>query len=573
MTVIGDACPPASTTTPAPLLPPPEPAAVTAGLDEPQRAALPLGILNPAVIPYGSSAQHAQLLAGRSRYLCYFLHRHLEFRLAEVECLAGLVQQQQRQKERQQQKEQQDGQEEGREAQQEAEQQQAKEQQGEQPEGQQRAVVWEKPFENWHDSPLWYAHMHGGDSAAAAVAARSMLCRVVLELWGEADSLEELRRVLAERKEERRALWGRPDQSFKYVVETYGCSYSMQRQVELIESFDGCNGFQGPIDLRSPQLRFWIVVCKPNGQGLPHLKERYYFGREVGAGDRTPLATYDLRRRRYLGPTSMDTEMSFLMCNMAQVRRYSLVLDPFVGTGSVLVPATHLGALTLGADIDIRVIKIGKKDAAGQPVNIWTNFADYGLQPPLGLLRCDLHTAPFRDGLRGVLDAIVCDPPYGVRAGGKKSVGREREIKPHGDYVPSTAPYTVAECMHDLLDCAARLLVVGGRLAYWLPAAPDFYSEEEVPRHPALQLVANCEQLLSSRYSRRLIIMQKVQRYDAAEAEAYFEARGPPVLSIDCIHEHVYKTPAQLAADAGLSLAEHRAVQAARTPLNRGKNI
>jgi hypothetical protein len=31
-----------------------------------------------------------------------------------------------------------------------------------------------------------------------------------------------------------------------------------------------------------------------------------------------------------------------------------------------------------------------------------------------------------------------------VRAGGKKSVGREREIKPHGDYVPSTAPYTVA---------------------------------------------------------------------------------------------------------------------------------
>ena len=33
-----------------------------------------------------------------------------------------------------------------------------------------------------------------------------------------------------------------------------------------------------------------------------------------------PLATYDLRRRRYLGPTSMDTEMAFLMCNMAQVR-------------------------------------------------------------------------------------------------------------------------------------------------------------------------------------------------------------------------------------------------------------
>lgn len=46
---------------------------------------------------------------------------------------------------------------------------------------------------------------------------------------------------------------------------------------------------------------------------------RYYFGREVAAANRHPLATYDLKQRRYLGPTSMDTEMAFLMCNMCQV--------------------------------------------------------------------------------------------------------------------------------------------------------------------------------------------------------------------------------------------------------------
>jgi hypothetical protein len=38
----------------------------------------------------------------------------------------------------------------------------------------------------------------------------------------------------------------------------------------------------------------------------------------VGAGDRSPLNRYDLPRRRYLGPTSMDTEMAFLMANVAQ---------------------------------------------------------------------------------------------------------------------------------------------------------------------------------------------------------------------------------------------------------------
>ena len=37
------------------------------------------------------------------------------------------------------------------------------------------------------------------------------------------------------------------------------------------------------------------------------------------------------------------------------------MLDPFVGTGSILVPAAHLGALTMGTDIDIRVIKIGEQ--------------------------------------------------------------------------------------------------------------------------------------------------------------------------------------------------------------------
>ena len=162
-----------------------------------------------------------------------------------------------------------------------------------------------------------------------------------------------------------------------------------------------------------------------------------------------------------------------------QAGRGSLVFDPNVGTGSCLVPAAHRGAITLGMDIDMRVVKFGetashhpassppaahpfpaswqyappasapstplassrclpvcfsasfshcrktsthaipfccagKKDKAGRHVNVWTNFADYGLAPPSGLLRADLHRSPFRDGLAEVLDAIICDPPYGV---------------------------------------------------------------------------------------------------------------------------------------------------------------
>lgn len=44
-------------------------------------------------------------------------------------------------------------------------------------------------------------------------------------------------------------------------------------------------------------------------------------------------------------------------------------------------------------------------------------------------------------------------------------------------------------------------------------------------------------------------------------------------MSIDDMHDYIYKSPAELAAEAGVTLQEHRAAQAARIPRHRGKNI
>jgi tRNA (guanine10-N2)-methyltransferase len=57
---------------------------------------------------------------------------------------------------------------------------------------------------------------------------------------------------------------------------------------------------------------------------------------------------------------------------MLQVRPHSLVLDPYVGTGSILVAAAARGAYTMGTDIDIRVIKRGKVDpTTGKQLDIY----------------------------------------------------------------------------------------------------------------------------------------------------------------------------------------------------------
>ena len=44
-----------------------------------------------------------------------------------------------------------------------------------------------------------------------------------------------------------------------------------------------------------------------------------------------------------------------------------------------------------------------------------------------------------------MLDAIVCDPPYGVRAGGRKSQGNpERVVRDVATHRPCTVAYSLA---------------------------------------------------------------------------------------------------------------------------------
>ena len=45
------------------------------------------------------------------------------------------------------------------------------------------------------------------------------------------------------------------------------------------------------------------------------------FGRLIGAGNRNYINILNLKKRRFLGPTSMDAELALLMCNIAKVRR------------------------------------------------------------------------------------------------------------------------------------------------------------------------------------------------------------------------------------------------------------
>lgn len=86
-----------------------------------------------------------------------------------------------------------------------------------------------------------------------------------------------------------------------------------------------------------------------------------------------------------------------------QVKQGHFVMDPFVGTGSILIAAGHYGAYTMGLDIDYKLLRYGKLDKKLQKHNIWSNFTDYGLQSPLGIIACDMNRLPFRKNSEEVI--------------------------------------------------------------------------------------------------------------------------------------------------------------------------
>ena len=127
-------------------------------------------------------------------------------------------------------------------------------------------------------------------------------------------------------------------------------------------------------------------------------------------------------QRNYIGTTSLDAELSLLMANLARVRSGHFVYDPYCGTAGTLVAAAAFGARVLGADLYMPALRGQLRTRCGpsarnQPEKQGINetFQQYGLPEPVGRVHADSgrHLAFLRPC--GFFDAIITDPPYGIR--------------------------------------------------------------------------------------------------------------------------------------------------------------
>lgn len=355
------------------------------------------------------------------------------------------------------------------------------------------------------------------DAEAQKLVQRAVLTRGIYELWGHGETLEQMhdsiRLMSGHRFSERR------NNLFRFDFEGYMGTKTREQKTEVIELF-AYLGYQGKVRMKNPDDVYTVLeMYQTNGQTRAETPLRMWFGRLVQRSARTNgvLDQYDLRRRKYIGTTSFDAELCLASCNIAQVAGGKIVYDPFAGTGSFMVTAAHFGGLSIGSDIDIRMLK-GKGDR-----DIAANFRQYGtLLHFLDTLTMDFTNNALRKSFS--IDTIVCDPPYGVREGLRvcgardpaKAAGREDVVidgeKAHlrRDFIPPKKPYELSDLLGDLLEFAANRLPVGGRLAFWMPTANDEFQPHHVPQHERLVLMYNLEQEFN-KWSRRLLVYRRAE--------------------------------------------------------------
>ncbi|KAK5168032.1 uncharacterized protein LTR77_006599 [Saxophila tyrrhenica] len=361
------------------------------------------------------------------------------------------------------------------------------------------------------------------DSAAAArsLITRSILSYSIYELWGSGHDYPSLHADVRHRTS---ALWPQHCHStFRFEVDAFQGSHTAAEHRDIIESF-AYTGFHGPIRMRNPDNQF--VVFEEYELDAP-IPKWTCLGRLIAESGRKAINKYSLKKRSYIATTSMDAELSLVTANLAHAADGKLCYDPFVGTGSFPLACAHFGASVFGSDLDGRSIR-GKK---GRDVK--GNFKQYGTSSLyLGGFVADLTNTPLRR--ERFLDAILCDPPYGVREGLKvlgsnKPSLQEEVLLADGQpahlaasYLPPKKVYSFTRMLGDILDFSAIMLVDDGRLCMWMPVAGATATDEEddtdateeyaVPQHPALEIVSECTQHFN-KWSRRLLTYRR--RHDS----------------------------------------------------------
>jgi tRNA (guanine10-N2)-dimethyltransferase len=210
-------------------------------------------------------------------------------------------------------------------------------------------------------------------------ARRLAMTHVVLEYLGECEpDLPAFRRLLGDLAlTTTRPFAGRAKKIHGGCNERNPCS---QKEFERMIG----DMVDGPVSLNHPEVEYRAILSE----------DRCYFGRVLFSFDRG--FSFDSRnpgKRDFFHPGVMMPRMARTLVNLALAKEGQILLDPFCGTGGILIEAGLLGLHPVGSDFDPLMVQ-------GATRNLQS--ASYMI--------ADATNLPFSDNS---IDCIVTDFPYG----------------------------------------------------------------------------------------------------------------------------------------------------------------
>lgn len=163
---------------------------------------------------------------------------------------------------------------------------------------------------------------------------------------------------------------------------------------QIMRKVGECISQSRKVDLTRPDVKLRVLMS----HGLHFYMDQVQVDREQFEGRH-------VRSRPFFSPISLHPRYARALVNLTRVRAGDTLLDPFCGTGGILLEASLVGARVLGSDISPEMIE-------GCRENLRHFNAGY---ERLEVLDVEKVADTF-----GQVDAVATDPPYGRSATTRK---------------------------------------------------------------------------------------------------------------------------------------------------------
>jgi len=173
---------------------------------------------------------------------------------------------------------------------------------------------------------------------------------------------------------------------------------------------------------------------------------------------------HHISHRPYFSPISIHPRIARAMVNLSNCNEKEPLMDPFCGTGGILIEAADMGLHITGIDLKEKMVEYSKG-----------NLKHYGFEG-------NLINSDFEEITNQSFSSIVCDPPYGIAS--------------------TTGGENIEELMKRSLDVFQKKLNKGQRLVIAV-------SNPEIVKHQNLKLLYKFEWYIHKSLTRNILVLER----------------------------------------------------------------